>query len=382
MSTALASQILNADEAPPKPADPLGRYVSWVKVTMGPSFVYDGVTHIVTPEWIDDRVREWTTMTAGGYLVPLLQGHDPNASEQLRRGDVLDLRRWVVDGQPALIAAVGWAIPGAEAKIKAGEIRYLSPRFSSLTDDRGISYRLALVELSIVASSHQKRMGQTHILAGETIMPTDLPIAAPDASTPPEASSAPTADERLAACEARIAELGNGLAALTARLDASEATESIEDAAEVEAPPLDLGPAPSPADVAMGEELRQVKAALVAEKRHRMQAEFNAAYPTGANLVMGEDLRADLFALREANPAIFDRVLAHRTLPAAGTPAAPAPPLRSQMPWGISMGEAPSAPASVDTTPETDEQLLVRLRHENGNNATKAIAAFKALKGM
>jgi len=68
-----------------------------------------------------------------------------------------------------LIAAVAFADPEAEDKIKQGRIKYLSPAFGPVEDDRGRKFSFALREASLVAAPHQKNLspGDSHVLGAE-----------------------------------------------------------------------------------------------------------------------------------------------------------------------------------------------------------------------
>lgn len=333
--------------APPKPTDALGRYVSWVRVCEGPSFVYGGVTYLVDAAWVAGQVEAWRRLTDGGYLVPLLAGHDAAATRQERLGDVLELRASTAGSQSVLLAAVAWADPDAEDKIARGAYRYFSPRLSSLTDDKGRTYPLVLVELSVVAAPHQKRMGTTHVVAEETTM---------DPTAAPANPAAPTIEDRVATIESR-------LTALEAKLAAEP--EEVAAAAE-----------PPAADVAMAEQLRTLRADLATEQRMRRRAEFDARYPAGAVVTLTEELREPLFALREAAVVPLDRVMATAVRAASGMPGPAPAPRRSEIPWGLAMGEG--APAEAPA-PETKEAMYKRLVAEKGS-ATAAIAEMKRLR--
>lgn len=203
---------------PPKPAAPPGRAVLWVYVLGEPGFVYRDLDYAVDAGVIDQHVKRFALLTGRGYRPPLAVQH-PEAihevstlaqlralPEGLRAGEILEVRRHVVDGRAALIAAVSPAMPAADVAraVSLGQLKYFSPGLGPVQTDEGDVLSLVLKELSIVTAPHQKT-APTHVLGqeqGEAMEPEDK---APDMA----ALMAALADygKRLEAMEARMGEM-------------------------------------------------------------------------------------------------------------------------------------------------------------------------------
>jgi hypothetical protein len=176
----LARVITESPSLPPKPIVDNGRAVFWVYVLGEPGFSYRGQHMLVTPEVIDQHVRRFSYLTARGYRPPLLAGHPAEfhalagvgelgiIADELRVGDILEVKRWTVDGRQALIAAISPAMPAeaAQRAVDTGLLRYLSPGLGTVETDEGDILTLVLKELSVVTNPHQKT-GMTHILGAE-----------------------------------------------------------------------------------------------------------------------------------------------------------------------------------------------------------------------
>jgi len=314
--------------------------------------------------WMLTRIAEWRRLTSDGYVVPVITGHDPALTRQAALGDVLDLTMVEVNGTLELVATVAWNAPAIPDQIRTREVRYVSPGFKSFRDDRGIDFDLVLAEISIVAAPHQKRMGATHILMSEAVMD---PI--PGAVAPTEAAAAPTIESRLASVETAISDISAGFATIQATLGELVAAKVAEEPTAEEPEPT--------ADLAMAEVVK-LRAALAEANSARRRAEFAARYPAGQVIELGEPEREALFQLSELAPASYAALTARaRAREAAAAGAAGQPPRRSEVQWGIAMGE----PAGVPTPAiESDGELLTRLRKETGS-AGAALEQFKRLRG-
>lgn len=342
---------------PPKPKDGLGRPVSWVWVTGAPGFDYGGTWHAVDAAWIAARIREHAALTRRGYSVPVLAEHTRDGE---RRGDVLALAEHGGD----LIAAVAWADPDAPAKIARRQIVYTSPAFGALRDDTGAEYPFALKELSIVSAPHQKR-GATHVLAAETEPPMDPNKDAAGGATP-------SMEDRLAALERGQADVTAAIAALAGKIDAMAKPAEVE----IEAAAPEMG------DKKMSEREAQLEARLKQLERENARARFDAAYPTGAQVEMSEELRDAMFALSQADRKSFDVLAAKAKRPDANTSI----PRRSEIQWGVALGESAGRAATaaqgaeVNLSEMSDDELMAHLRSKH-TNPTDALAAFAAARG-
>lgn len=175
-----AGHILSQGDLPPKPVIEGDRAVFWVYVLGAPGFSYHGATVLVTGDVIDQYVRRFAYFTSRGYRPPLLAGHPAifhkitgleglaRKADELRVGEVLEVRRWPVDGRDALIAAISPAMSAKDAQVAVdrGVLRYFSPGLGSVETDEGDVLQMVLKELSVVTNPHQKTAG-THILGSE-----------------------------------------------------------------------------------------------------------------------------------------------------------------------------------------------------------------------
>lgn len=347
---------------PPKPVDPDGRYVAWVLVTSEGVIHYEGQKIAVDDRFLSERVRQHRLLSEDGYAPPVLAEHTADGE---RRGDILDVRQHTYKGKPALIAAVAFADVDAEDKIRRGAIKYVSPGFKSFTDDKGRDFRFVLAELSLVSAPHQKRLGETHILASEGATMLDKEMGA---GVEVEGDK-PSPEERLAALERRIVEIGEAVAKVSSALEMME-TMPDEDEGE---PDDKKSEDEDPKESAMAQRVAKLEAELSEARLNRRRAEFDAAYPVGGNLEITEALRDALFAVSETAPEAFATI--KRNVSLAETPAKP--PRRSEIvPWGAAMSEG--VPSTGE--PKSDDELLASLRAQH-NTAGEALAAFKQIKG-
>lgn len=353
-----STMIPDSPALPPKPKDGLGRPVSWVWVTGAPGFDYGGTWHAVDRAWIAARIREHAALTRRGYSVPVLAEHTRDGE---RKGDVLALAEHGGD----LIAAVAWADPDATAKIARRQIVYTSPAFGALRDDTGAEYPFALKELSIVSAPHQKR-GTTHVLAAET-----EPVMDPTENA--AGGATPSMEDRLAALERGQADVTAAIAALASKIDALAKPAEVE--IEAAAPEM-----ASP-DKKMSEREAALEARLKQLERENARARFDAAYPAGAQVELGEDLRDAMFALSQADRKSFDALAAKAKRPDANTSI----PRRSEIQWGVALGEsagrAATAAQGADLSGASDDVLMTMAEKVGGADVAATLAEFTRLQG-
>jgi len=356
---------------------------NWLRLVRGPRFVApDGTPVQADKAWMDKRVAEYRRLTSAGYVVPVITGHDAALTDQRALGDVLDMTVAEVDGELELVVAVAWNDETVPADIASRKIKYVSPSFSSYTDERGESYVLVLSEVSITARPHRKGAA-THILMSEAVMPDSTVV--PD---PASAPALPSTEERIVSLEAAITDLTEGFAGLQTMLqDLVEAKTDPEEPAET--PPANSPPAeataapPTAGEIKMAEanaklnlQLQEAERNLAVAKRAERRASFDLRYPVGAVIEMTEASRDLFFTLAEASPEAINALTIQAVKPGAeGQPAGP--PHRSSVPWGIAMGESAHTPTPAI---ESDGELLTRLRKETGS-AGAALEQFKRLRG-
>ena len=357
---------------PQKPIDSAGRKVNWVLLCQSPGFVYDGQWVAVDESFLAEQLSDFERLTASGYAPPVLREHK-RAGE--RAGDVLQLAVADVAGAPSLVAAVALADSTAPQKIQDGAIKYVSPSFGPLEDDKGHKYNFVLREVSLVASPHQKHIGDgaTHILASEITMKTEeqleLDTLQPQETAPAEeletaqeaAEELETAQELEAAevtAEEWTADKVQGLLLqLEARLSAMEDRIRGEEAEEEEE------------EESAGCELTERISALELERDQALWAHVDHK-----KLKVTAQLSELLFEVwrrqKSEVGAILDKATIKRDK-AASTPDAPANPFALRL----------SEPAPLtDAAPATDEDLSRQALQLAEGNQRKALEIYKQLK--
>ena len=362
--------VLTVPGLPPKPKDPGGRLVRWVLLAQAPGFVYRGEEFKVDGEWLDDRVGEYRQLLKGDYTAPLLREHDRDGE---RHGDILKLQRHSIDGKDSLIAAVAFADPDAEDKIKQGRIKYLSPAFGPVEDDRGRRFAFALREASLVAAPHQKNMspGDTHVLGGELKEGDKVPEHYDDKS--PEMMDDDKPEARLDILEAKVDKMATALAELAELKELMEKAlaempeEVADDAEEVAA---EMGEVEEDAAiVAMREELNQLR-----EQRDR--AVFEQVQP--ASLTWTPGLAALIFNVWRDDKDRVGAVLADAT-PAEAAPVVKMSEPAPSNPWAVRLSED-AAPVEAEAVALTDDDIEAKAIEMAEGDQIKAYEIYKQLK--
>lgn len=304
---------------PPKPPAPPGRAVLWVYVLGEPGFVYRDLDYHVDAGVIDQHVKRFGLLTGRGYRPPLAVQH-PEAihevstlaqlralPEGLRAGEILEVRRHVVDGREALIAAVSPAMPAADVAraVSLGQLKYFSPGLGPVQTDEGDVLSLVLKELSIVTAPHQKT-APTHVLGqeqGEAMEPEDK---APD----------------MAALMASLAECMKRVEAMEGRLgEMAKMMEKPTEGGEGEDPKME---------------------AMMAEIAALKERAFLAPLPGEITVKIDRALLGDLHRKDEALAARLAKaqVVAPAAQPPVGGEGAAAPPADPQALYKACLGEA------------------------------------------
>jgi len=357
--------VLTLNGLPPKPKDPADRLVKWVVIAQAPGFVYQGRHFDVDGSWIEDRVAEYRKLAKGDYTAPMLREHDRDGE---RHGDVLALRRHSIDGVDSLIAAVAFADPEAEDKLKRGQIKYVSPSFGPIEDDRGNTYDFALREVSLVAAPHQKHLkpGDTHVLGTEgEVMPEHYD----DKEKAELADEAKPEEDRLSQLEAVVGKLAGQMAEMMELKSLMEAAMMEAEAGEDE----DKEDAPAPE---MSEEIATLRA-----ERDQLQAERDKAIFTQIqpqSLIWTAELAEVVFNVWRADKDRVGAILAEAT-PKDTEPAQrklePAP----MNPWAVRLSEA-SAPIVDEDPTLSDADLNAKAVQMAEGDQIKANAIYKELK--
>ena len=363
--------LSEAQDLPPKPPAPPGRAVLWAWVMGAPGVVYKGKEMLVTPGVIDVLIGRYRLMCAQKYTPPLAALHPkeyhPVTSDgvaipskiaklaalpaHLRKGDILDLRRHVVDGAESLIAAICPAMPAQDVHeaVDLGQLKYLSPGLGPVELDGGDVLQFALKELSIVPAPHQKR-GLSHILGGE-VSPeqweADMTEPVTAEEMPEEGKGeeqVPSDADRIAALEARLEEMSIMMGDLKKMMEKGDDNDDEEPEEDKEPEAAQMSET-SPVVSALQARIDQ----LEADKEAHSRALFAAHLPAGSVLTMVEGDAAWLYDLRKANPDVFATIRERLIVPEALA----APVTMAENPWRkVGSGEAP--PVSSPATNNTD----------------------------
>ena len=358
--------VLNMPGLPTKPKDPAGRLVKWVLLAQAPGFVYGEQTFKVDGAFIDRQLADFGRLTKSGYTPPLLREHT-RAGE--RSGDVLKLARKNIDGRPALLGAVAFSDPLAADKIKRGEIKYVSPAFGPLKDDRGQEFGFVLREVSLVAAPHQKHLSQsgTHVLGAETIAEAEMPKH----YDKEEAAPAVEGEDKMAQLEARLAKIEEAMASM------AELKELMEAAIEMaHKPGHDDDEEAEAAEVAAGEsEADILRARIDALEIERDRAVWDTEKP-GA-LKFTAELAEVLFDAWRNDKETIGAVLKEARVELTEAPAKveEAAPVN---PFAVRMTESGTA----DAAPVTDADISAEALRVAGGDQIKALAIYKQLKSQ
>jgi hypothetical protein len=360
--------VLTLPGLPPKPKDPGGRLVRWVLLAQAPGFVYGGKQFEVDGAWLDERVSEYRQLLKGDYTAPLLREHDRDGE---RHGDILKLQRHAIDGKESLIAAVAFADPEAEDKIKQGRIKYLSPAFGPVEDDRGRKFKFALREASLVAAPHQKNLspGDSHVLGAES-KEGDMPEHYDKAEMPEHVAEEPK--DRLDVLEAKVEKLAMALGELAELKELMEKAlaEIPEEIPEEDAAEPEMAEAEEDAAVvAMREELEELRS-------QRDKAVFEQVQPSSLTWTPG--LAALIFNVWRNDKDRVGAILAEAT-PAEVAPVVKASEPAPSNPWAVRLGEV-VAPVEADAAPMTDDEIEAKAIEMAEGDQIKAYDIYKQLK--
>ena len=338
--------ILSIPGLPAKPKDPAGHLVKWVLLCQAPGFVYGEQTFEVDGAFIDRQLADFRRLTKSGYTPPLLREHT-RAGE--RSGDVLKLARKNIDGRPALLGAVAFSDPGAEAKIKRGEIKYVSPAFGPLKDDLGQEFKFALREVSLVAAPHQKHLSQSgsHVLGAESTG-GNMPDEIEEQLAAPAVEGEETEESQMAQVMDRLGKLEEALASM------AELKQLMEEAIEavVKEPAEDE----EPAEVAAGEsEAGVLRARIEALEIERDRAVWETEKPAG--LKFTAELAEVLFSAWRGDKETIGAVLKEARVELTEAPAkAEVAPVNN--PFAVRMTENGGAAESTATDADISAEAL------------------------
>ena len=362
--------VLNMPGLPTKPKDPAGRLVKWVLLAQAPGFVYGEQTFRVDGAFIDRQLADFGRLTKSGYTPPLLREHT-RAGE--RSGDVLKLARKNIDGRPALLGAVAFSDPLAADKIKRGEIKYVSPAFGPMKDDRGQEFTFVLREVSLVAAPHQKHLSQsgTHVLGAETTTDGGIMPHKPEEEEMAAAVETEETEEKMMAIEARLAKIEEAMASM------AELKELMETAIEMaHKPGHEDDEEAEAAEVAAGEsEADILRARIDALEIERDRAVWDTEKP-GA-LKFTAELAEVLFGAWRNDKETIGAVLKEARVELTEAPAKveEAAPVN---PFAVRMTESGTA----DAAPVTDADISAEALRVAGGDQIKALAIYKQLKSQ
>ena len=348
---------------PAKPKDPLGRHVAWVALTQAPGFIYGDKAFKVDEDFIKAQIDGYRSLTRADYTAPVLREHSRNGE---RSGDVLALASVVIDERLTLIGALALSDPEAQDKIKRGEIKYVSPSFGPISDDRGRDFDFALREVSLVAAPHQKHLspGVTHVLGKEQGEMDKDKSTEQEVST----SDAPSVEERLGKMEKAMAELLELKQLMEAAM-----MEDDDEGKEEEGPQMG-----EPAESAEVVSLREQVEALEVERDRAVWEQGDRQ-----TLTVTPDLDALLFAAWRADKEGMGAILSEavKAAPAKEKQPAKQPVPTPVSPW-VRMSEAAPVPGSADIKPATDAELSEQARELAEGDQVKALAIYKKLKAQ
>jgi hypothetical protein len=356
----IAAQVLpDIPSLPAKPKDPLGRFVVWVALVQSPGFVYEGKPYKVDDAFIQDQIDTYKSLTRADYTAPLLAEHEKDG---MRKGDWLALDRVVIDERPTLIGAVAMAIPDAKDKIRRGEIKYFSPSFGKIEDDRGRVFRFAFREGSMTSAPHQKHMtpGETHILGKEQSEMDKDKSTEQEVST----SDAPSLEERMGKLEKQMAEF---MAMMEAAM-----VEDDDEGKEEEGPQ-------------MGESAESAEVVSLREQVEALEDERDrAVWDQGDRkvLTVTPELDALLYAAWRKDKEGVSAMLSEASkAPAKEKQPAKQPEPTPVSPW-VRMSEAAPVPSSDDIKPATDADLSAKSLEMAEGDQVKALKIYKELKAQ
>jgi hypothetical protein len=330
-----------------------------VLLAQAPGFVYGGKEFEVDGDWLDERVSEYRQLLKGDYTAPLLREHDRDGE---RHGDILKLQRHAIDGKESLIAAVAFADPDAEDKIKQGRIKYLSPAFGPIEDDRGRKFSFALREASLVAAPHQKNLspGDSHVLGAET-KEGDMPEHYDKAEMPEHVAKDEEPKDRLDILEAKVDKMAMALTELAELKELME--KALAEIPEEDADEPEMAEAEEDAAVvAMREELEELRS-------QRDKAVFEQVQPSALTWTPG--LAALIFNVWRDDKDRVGAILAD------ATPAEVAPVVKASE--AVRLGEV-AAPVEAEAVAMTDDEIEAKAIEMAEGDQIKAYDIYKQLK--
>ena len=378
-SIQLQGQALPAGDLPPLPASRSGRQVRWIAATSEPGFDYKGQWFTVDDKFIMTQIEAYDLLCdEGEYTAPIRREHKP---EGLRYGDILGLSQRVdPKGKQQLIAAVEFT-SRVNSLIESGEIKYFSPGFSELRDEKGREFPLVMTELSIVSAPHQKGMGQTHVLNSENSEMTAAQILAQLKILLGEDEDS---DGILSVGE--ISKMRSMLSAYEEVLaQGADDEKKPDEDADAEPPPAAGPPAEKTEDKDRGlaeenplaAQMTEMKAQLAELQKERedmrvqLEAEaFQRSYPTGAKIELTESQRGAWFKLAQVDEDLF-KVLINGAVK-KDAPVETLPVVRNFFEgttFGLSESTSDTAPSAAGTRTQAQLTAEVAKRQLTGSDA-------------
>jgi len=330
-----------------------GKHRSHIVILSSPGFHYGEDYYKVDQSFVEAQIQAYQDLTDQGYTAPILREH---MKEGVRLGDVLMLKSYKdpLDERLKLLALVSWSIDNAEKLIETGQLKYTSPGFSAITDERGRSFDdpFVLVEVSIVSSPHQKSITTgAHILNKEHDMSEEKTLKAQE-SLP---------------LEEQGPDLAETVRALSARVDALETTITAMETAKEEAPEETSEEAPEMS------EIDELKAKIILLEDEKQRASFAQLYKP-LLMTMSEVSREQVFQLYTLSPEAFEVMASSLTPEEAEQSQEPVSQLKPCS-WGLRLGES----SSSEPEPLTRESAYAQAKAQAKGDASQALSIYKSL---
>ena len=276
----------------------------------------------VTPEWIADRVSDYTELTKPGYYeAGHTREHNRNGLREL--GDVCCLSSWVDprDKRTKLLAGIRWpkGMDPREA-IDSGVLRYGSPSWGSYVDEAGKTWPFALLETSAVLGPHQKGMAPRHYLS-ESIQcgETDNAAVSPETNTGEDTMPDVVVDEMpdeetgptLASLGERFALMEEGMAKVMERIGLMEDCDKALDAEMAEDKQERNGGDEEEEQGKNGGKLAELEAELAEKTLELRKMKFCEDARAKVLGTAPQEVALAAFELSETNGAAYDLLVGH-----------------------------------------------------------------------